>query len=875
MKKKIHLTNKIIDFNQSYNPQLVSKDLYAHWSYNNLFKPNNNKRLYSCVMAPPNLTGVLHIGHAWELSLADAYLRMQRMRGFNVSWAPGYDHAGISTQVKFEKSLSKNEYEKYSKSTRKNKINLIKKWSITNSSKIIAQMKLIGVSADWDNFHFTLDEKSELAVKKAFKKLYDANLIYREKKIVNWDIKLNTAISDIEVQNKPTKQNMYYVEYQLKDSIDKLIVATTRPETIFVDSALFVNPKDRRYKKFINAEVINPLTNKSIKVLSDSYVDISFGTGVMKCTPAHDINDYMLGKKYKLNQNSCINFDGKLNKYALQFEGLDRLDSRNSIAKYLSEKKKLVKVEKITSNVGYSERTNEVVEPLLSEQWFIKLSEFAPKLKKAISTSKKFKILPNKFLNLLNQWLNTCGDWCISRQLIWGHQIPVWYHKKSKKIYVDVNPPKDLKNYYQDPDVLDTWFSSSLWPLICYGWPNTKNSFFKNGYPNSVMIMGFDILFFWGIRMMFQGLFHTNKLPFETLLIHGLIRDSEGKKMSKSLGNVIDPIELIDKYGIDALRIYLTSNTSLGEDTNYQESKIKDASNFLNKLWNASKYILGILSNESTVKLKKEFKTKEMNELDKWILVKYNQVVSKVTKLLSNFEFSLANAYLYNFIWNDFCNTYLEFSKPILSMKNNKLTLEVLKFVFFQIIHLLHPFAPFITDRIFHSLIKNSNKYLLSNKWPTPLKIQLDSVFDVVIDAISMIRNFRSEVKINNNELLKINIVTTNSVFYKLFENSKSHFELIKCEVENIYKSKPKNFSGKSLIHKKFEILINGETFSNKIKEILVKKIEKLKFEVERSRKILSNEQFVKNAPAEKVNLEKEKLKNYELELEKTLKEIN
>ncbi|WP_052663047.1 valine--tRNA ligase [Mycoplasmoides pirum] len=873
-KKIIVSKPKLIDFNQSYNPSLISNNLYSDWISNNLFKPNNSKQLYSCVMAPPNLTGVLHIGHAWELSLADAYLRFKKMQGFNVSWAPGYDHAGISTQAKFEKTLNQTEYHEYLKLTRKERIKKIEDWSIQNSSKIVQQMKLIGVSADWDNFHFTLDENSQIAVKKAFKNLYDKKYIYQETKLVNWDVTLNTAISNIEVQNKPIEQNMYYINYQIANSKDKLVIATTRPETIFVDAALFVNPKDKRYSKFIGKFAINPLTNKEIPILSDSYVDINFGTGVMKCTPAHDINDYKLGKKYKLSKLSCIDFDGKLNNYAMHFKGMDRIASRKEISNYLNDQNKLVKVEKIVSNVGYSERSDSIIEPLLSKQWFIKLSAFGPKLKKAIKTSKEFEMIPKTFVNLLNKWLNSCEDWCISRQLIWGHQIPVWYHKKTKKIYVDIKPPKNIKDYVQDPDVLDTWFSSSLWPLICYGWPNKNSKLFKNGYPNNLMIMGFDILFFWGIKMMFQGIFHTNKLPFNKLLIHGLIRDKNGKKMSKSLGNVIDPIDLIDLYGIDALRIYLTSNTSLGEDTNYQEEKIQDASNFLNKLWNASKYIFKLTNENQTSKNYLKIDFKKLNDADKWILIQYNKTLKKVTDLLSKFEFSLANKYLYNFIWNEFCNIYLEFSKVTLDSEEKLSTLNTFKYILFNICHLLHPFAPFITERIYQALMNDANKYLLKNKWPNLIKQNLSSKFHLIIEIISVIRNFRNEIKLPKNQPIKIKILVNNQSLVPFINKSINYLKLVNCEVLGVYNKKTNELKGKTLILKNFVIFVENQEFSIALQEILEKKIKNLEFEVERSKKILSNKQFLKNAPVAKINQEKEKLINYELELKKAISEL-
>ncbi len=718
-----------------------------------------------------------------------------------------------------------------------------------------------------------MDGNSKAAVDRAFGDLHAKGLVYRATRLVNWDVSLNTAVSDIEVQSVPTEQKMYYVLYPIAGDGRALAVATTRPETIFADVALFVNPKDARHAKFAGRNAINPLTGKAIPILADPHVDPSFGTGVMKCTPAHDHADHALGAKHGLPQPSCVGFDGKLNESAGAFAGMDRFLAREAVAERLRAEGKLAKVEKTVSNVGYSERSETPIEPLLSEQWFVRLSAFAPRLKKAIAADKRFKAVPKTVMRQLDRWLDACGDWCVSRQLVWGHRIPVWRHAKTNKVRAGA-PPADKRGWTQDPDVLDTWFSSSLWPLICYGWPNAKGALFKNGYPNELMVMGSDILFFWGVRMMFQGLFHTGKLPFATLLVHGLVRDGEGKKMSKSRGNVIDPAALMEKYGADALRIYLTANTALGEDTNYSETKIADASNFLNKLWNGSKYVIGLLRENGLIGPENEIDPRALGDADRWVLGRLGKTCAKVAELTRKFEFATANRYLYGFVWNDFCNTYLEFSKPILKTDRKTTTLLVLKHALLRIARILHPFAPYLTERIHQAILGDPSRFVLREPWPKPTRFGSGAGFDLIVAAVAAIRNFRSEAKLGKNAVLQIDVVAAKPRLVGLIERSRPYFALANCEIAGVSPRKTARAGGKSIIVGDLEISIGGAGYANVVRDLLNKKIQRLRAEVARGEAILANGSFLKNAPAQKVQAERQKLEGYRAELQKALDEL-
>lgn len=855
----------LFSFDGPFDPKKIADGLYELWNQKKVFQAKNNKKPFSVVMAPPNLTGVLHLGHAWEISLSDLYLRYKRLQGFAVNWIPGYDHAGIATQTKYEKSLNAKQKQDYQKLPASLKVQAIWQWALDQGEIINSQIKLLGASVDWTNHRFTLDEKSSLAVNHAFKKLYDHQLIFKAKALVNWDLKLQTAISNIEVENKPHEQLLYYVIYQLSDCNDHLVVATTRPETIFADVALFVNPIDKRYKKYLKKTVINPLTKKNLPVLADSYVQMDFGSGVLKCTPGHDFNDYQLGKKYQLEELSAYSLDGKMNASAGKFAGMDRLITRQLVVEQLTKEKLLIKTEKIISNVGFSERTGEIVEPLLSTQWFIDLPKVVPDLKKAIIDKKALQIFPKRFLKLLTHWLAITDKWCISRQLVWGHQIPAWYHKQTKQVYVDVKPPKYLENYEQDQDVLDTWFSSSLWPLICFDWPN-NNQTFQNGYPNNLMIMGFDIIFFWGIRMLFQGYFHTKKLPFKHLLVHGLIRDANGKKMSKSIGNVVDPIPLIEKYGSDALRICLTANTTPGEDSNFQTERLVDASNFLNKLWNASKYIFNLKPDQNITK-------KTNNSLaDIWILNRLSEVSHQIAVLLDQYNFTLANKLIYNFVWNDFCNTYLELTKPSLSNNQKNHTIQVLRLVLEQIAIILHPFAPFLTERIYQGLKNDHNQFILNQSW---LKKTTRSAsakqFDTIIEIITILRKFRSEANLVYKYPLVISLQTSKQQLINILKKAQTYFDAINCQIQSISETLEDD-NQYALSFSQGFIVIHDEQLKQKAQTALDKQIEVLKNEVSRSQKILANKKFLEKAPPIKVQEEQAKLKRYQEELKAALK---
>lgn len=846
-----------------YVPAQIQDGLYAQWLQAKLFVPDPAKPYYAVAMAPPNLTGTLHLGHALELSLGDTYLRFMRMRGKNVAWAPGCDHAGIATQAKYESTLSDSEKQKYFAASRTARVHAIKAWSKANSNRILAQVKALGVSVDWNNYHYTLDDDVATAVRYAFKTLYDANMIYRERRLVNWDVSLNTAISNIEIKTQQVKQKLYYVKYFFSDAPNYLVVATTRPETIFVDAALFINPKDQRYTSALHRFVINPLTKQKMPVLDDAYVDLNFGSGVLKCTPAHDADDWQLGKKHQLEAVACIDFDGKLNAAALQFAGEDRLKARPAIVAYLHEQGLIEREEEITSAVGFSDRSGAVIEPLPSTQWFVRLSALAPELLKYLKQNKTFKLHPRAYTKLLKNWLLNMEDWCISRQLVWGHPIPVWTHKKTKKLVVGNPPRKDQLHLYEaDPDVLDTWFSSTLWPLVCFNWPNKTHT---GAYPNALMIMGFDIIFFWGIKMMFQGLFHTKKMPFKTLLVHGLIRDANGKKMSKSVGNTIDPEAMAEKYGIDALRLCLVGQTSLGEDTNFHEERMVDAAAFLNKVWNAAKFITARNGQE------KNHSVKELGVAETWILARLQKTQNDFAKLLERFEFGLALKTFQAFFWNDFCNGYLEISKHAPAELHSVVT-STLRKVLKASMQILHPYAPFLTERIYQALV-GKDAFILQTKWPRANNTRNthSNNFKHLIEAISLLRNFRAEAKLPLSQRLQITIVSTNKKIISLFKKNDTYLRVVNCEIQKFIEVAPENT--KKLVGDGFEIVITDNNFNEQLINLQEKQINFLKAEINRAENILANPNFVTKAPKEKVDDERNKLAKHKENLAKLLSE--
>ena len=829
---------------------LIQKDLQKKNDIS--FKTKDN--FFTIVFPPPNVTGKLHIGHAWNCSVQDFLIKYNNLKGKNSLLLTGMDHAGIATQTKYEAFLRENNKFNINEKRETNLKNL-HEWVKDTASIIRSQWKGLGMSLDYERERFTLDEKSNEAVNYAFVKLYEKGIIYRGLKLVNWDVKLQTAISNIEAIKKEIDSKMYYIKYYYESNKKEyLTIATTRPETIFVDECIFVNPRDNRYKDKINQKILNPLTSKAIPILTDDYVDKNFGTGAMKCTPAHDFNDYELGIKHKLNIESCINLDGKMNNKANQFKGMDRLEARIKVAQYLKDNGLLVKIEDIKSVVEHSERTNEIVEPLLSEQWFIKMDEYAKRIIKWQKSNKATTFHPKKFDKMLNNWLVNVHDWCISRQLWWGHQIPAWYHKKTGKIYVGLKPPKNESEYVRDNDVLDTWFSSGLWPLTLNGFKGKLHSRF----PTDVLVTGFDIIFFWVVRMMLFSLEFSDQMPFKNVYITGLIRDSLGRKMSKSLGNGVDPNDVIKQYGADALRLFLLSSSSPGEDLKYFPEKVESCWNFLNKLWNSFRFIK---MNSEGVNLDKVEKP-DYSNFDIWILNKFIDVFNKSRKHFDKYNLLVGLKYVTDFVKNDFCNTYIELNKSRIN-KKDVASLYVLNFIMENVLKLLFPACPFITYYLYNELPNNKNKKSIVFEVFEKINFRRkENTIDKVLSIIDLIRVIRFDNKLAKKDSFEITLISKelNNQSNKVKQEIKDILLSENIKVREIIESnnKPTHIlDGLSLI-------IHNDYQNNDLKkEELKKEIEFLEFEINRAKNILANKNFVAKAPKEKVEEEERKLKNY------------
>lgn len=829
---------------------LIQKDLQKKNDIS--FKAKDN--FFTIVFPPPNVTGKLHIGHAWNCSVQDFLIKYNNLKGKNSLLLTGMDHAGIATQTKYEAFLRENNKFNINEKRETNLKNL-HEWVKDTASIIRSQWKGLGMSLDYERERFTLDEKSNEAVNYAFVKLYEKGIIYRGLKLVNWDVKLQTAISNIEAIKKEIDSKMYYIKYYYESNKKEyLTIATTRPETIFVDECVFVNPKDSRYKNKINQKILNPLTSKAIPILTDDYVDKNFGTGAMKCTPAHDFNDYELGIKHKLNIESCINLDGKMNDKANQFKGMDRLEARIKVAQYLKDNGLLVKIEDIKSVVEHSERTNEIVEPLLSEQWFIKMDEYAKRIIKWQKSNKATTFHPKKFDKMLNNWLVNVHDWCISRQLWWGHQIPAWYHKKTGKIYVGLKPPKNESEYVRDNDVLDTWFSSGLWPLTLNGFKGKLHSRF----PTDVLVTGFDIIFFWVVRMMLFSLEFSDQMPFKNVYITGLIRDSLGRKMSKSLGNGVDPNDVIKQYGADALRLFLLSSSSPGEDLKYFPEKVESCWNFLNKLWNSFRFIK---MNSEGVNLDKVGKP-DYSNFDIWILNKFIDVSNKSRKHFDKYNLLVGLKYVTDFVKNDFCNTYIELNKNRIN-KKDVASLYVLNFIMENVLKLLFPACPFITYYLYNELPNNKNKKSIVFEVFEKINFRRkENTIDKVLSIIDLIRVIRFDNKLAKKDSFEITLIS------KELNNQSNK---VKQEIKDILLSE--NIKLKEIIESNnkpthildgLSLIIHNDYQNNDLKkEELKKEIEFLEFEINRAKNILANKNFVAKAPKEKVQEEERKLKNY------------
>ena len=848
---------------KKYDHLKVEDGKYEKWVNHNLFKAGDlSKEAFSIVIPPPNVTGKLHLGHAWNTTLQDIIIRYKKMNGYDCLWLPGMDHAAIATEVKVVERLKKDGISKRDIG-REGFLNKAWQWKEEYAKTIRSQWAKLGLALDYSKERFTLDEGLSKAVKKVFVDYYNKGIIYRGERIINWDPMQKTALSNEEVIYKDIEGAFYHIKYFIEGSNDYLQVATTRPETLFGDTAVAVNPLDERYNKLIGKNVILPIVNKLLPIVGDEHADPSFGTGVVKITPAHDPNDFEVGQRHNLPRVLVMNEDGTMNENALNYQGMDRYECREALVKELKEKDLLIKIDKITHSVGHSERTGVMVEPYLSKQWFVDMKELSKNvLENQKKKNNKINFIPERFEKILNNWMSDCHDWCISRQLWWGHRIPAWY--KDDQIYVGENAPL-ADGWKQDEDVLDTWFSSALWPFATLGWPD-KTDDLDRYFPNDVLVTGYDIIFFWVCRMAFQSLELTGNRPFKDCLIHGLIRDKDGRKMSKSLGNGVDPMEVIDTYGADALRYFLTTNSAPGQDLRYDEEKVKATWNFINKIWNASRYVL--MNTEDL----KEIKLEDLTSSDKWMLTKLNKTIKSVKNSMEKYNFNLVGNELYKFIWEDFCDTYIEYSKVSVNNIGTKSTLIV---TLTSIIKMLHPFMPYVTDEIYDSLpIKESENILLSSYPKYNDKYifkEEEKEIDALIEVIASIRNSKAENNIPNNFGLINNF--NDSDKYIIDNNKDILTRLLKCD---IILSSSQGAINIELAYSYGSIMLCYEGKKITEEDILNMKKEALELEnsIKRRKKLLSNEGYVNNAPKSIVDTEKQKLKDEENKLKTILEKI-
>ena len=873
---------KEVEMSTKYDPSQVEPGRYKEWIEKGLFKPNEDKEAkpYSIVIPPPNVTGKLHLGHAWDTTLQDMIIRQKRMQGFDTLWLPGMDHAGIATQAKVEARLAEDGISRYDLG-REKFVEKVWEWKGEYADIIHQQWAKLGLSLAYDRERFTLDDGLSKAVRKVFVTLYKKGLIYRGEYIINWDPKARTALSDIEVIHKDDKGAFYHVKYPFADDTtfngkNYIEIATTRPETMMGDVAVAVNPDDERYKDIVGKTLVLPLQGRHIPIIADQYVDPEFGTGMVKITPAHDPNDFEVGNRHNLERINTMNEDATMNANAGKYEGLDRFEARKAIVSDLEEQGYMLKIEPIVHSVGHSERTGVQVESRLSTQWFVKMKPLAEAALKNQETDDRVDFVPPRFEHTFTQWMENVHDWVISRQLWWGHQIPAWYHKETGEIYVGEEAPEDIENWEQDSDVLDTWFSSALWPFSTMGWPDNESPDFKRYFPTNTLVTGYDIIFFWVSRMIFQSVEFTKRRPFKNVLIHGLIRDEQGRKMSKSLGNGIDPMDVIDKYGADALRWFLSNGSAPGQDVRFSYTKMDAAWNFINKIWNASRFVIMNLDSDVELSLPE---ASEWQLADKWILSRLNDTVRDVTRLFDSFEFGEAGRALYNFIWNDFCDWYIEMAKENLTGEDEKLkknTQRILRYVLDQILRLMHPIMPFVTEKIWLSM-PHDGASLVVAEYPvehTEFDNQVaEKDMDNLIELIKAVRNSRSEVNAPMSSAIDILIKTKDDDTRKVFENNVDYINRfchpkrleIAADIEAPKLAMTSVITGVEVYLPLADLIDLNEEISR-----LQKEAKKLESEVTRGEKKLGNEKFVANAPEAVVAKEKEKLANYKQQLAAT-----
>ncbi len=848
-----------------YQSKEVEKNKYQTWVDAGFFTAGDQSKDPFClVIPPPNVTGKLHLGHAWDTTLQDIVARYKRLQGFDTLWLSGMDHAGIATQAKVEERMRKDGISRYDLG-REGFLKQAWSWKEEYASIIRDQWATMGLSLDYSRERFTLDDGLSEAVKKVFVDLYNDGLIFQGERIINWDPQAKTALSNIEVIHKEIEGAFYTFAFPVVGSDEVLHVATTRPETMFGDVCVFVHPEDKRFAHLVGKTVINPASHIEMPIMADDYIDIEFGTGAMKCTPAHDPNDFILGEKHGLERIICMNPDGTMNEFAQDFEGLDRFECRKQLVKRIENEGNLVKIEKHVHQVGHSERTDVIVEPYLSKQWFVKMKPLAQEVLEAQKVEdEKIHFFPSRFDKTFTQWLENIEDWCISRQLWWGHRIPAWFHKETGEIYVGLNEPENIEMWQQDEDVLDTWFSSALWPFSTLGWPeNTAD--FKRYYPNDVLITGYDIIFFWVARMAFQARYFTKSRPFKDVLIHGLVRDAQGRKMSKSLGNGVDPMDIVEHFGADALRFFLTTNSAPGQDLRFMDEKVEAAWNFINKLWNASRFVMMNLPedfNEASVDLS------HINVIDTWLLQKLNTTITNVSANMDKYEFAIVGNELLSFIWDDFCSWYIELSKSTLLGDDEDMkqaTRSTLFVALDAIVKLLHPFMPFVTEEIYQTLHQNQDISICTASWPVLQPVSKTSVVTEVeqlISVISTVRELRNARSIKNSVLLKGQILDSSK---ELIEPSQwiqdILLKMVKLEILD-------HLGDETMVLPILSgsLILSNEGVVDKAAEIekLSLEAKKLSGEIDRCKGMLSNPNFTAKAPVHKVEAEEAKLAEYE-----------
>lgn len=862
---------------KSYDPKQVEDRLYDTWVENGYFTPevDPDKEPYTIVIPPPNITGQLHMGHALDNTLQDVLIRWRRMQGYSALWLPGTDHASIATEAKIVEALAKDGISKYDLG-RERFLEKAWQWKDEYGGRILNQLKRLGSSCDWSRERFTLDEGCSKAVEDVFVKYYEKGLIYRGERIINWCPNCKTSISDIETVYENKQGNFWHIKYPVKDSNEFIEIATTRPETMLGDTAVAVNPKDDRYKHLVGKTLILPLMNKEIPIVADDYVDLEFGTGAVKITPAHDPNDFEVGMRHKLPMPRVMNDDGTINELGGKYQGMDRFEARKAIVKDLEEQGLLVKIKDHEHNVGHCQRCATVIEPILSKQWFVKMKPLAePALK--VVRDEEIKFVPDRFSKIYFNWMENIQDWCISRQLWWGHRIPAYYCTHCDEVIVAKEKPSKCSKcggeLKQDEDTLDTWFSSALWPFSTLGWPDNTEDL-KYFYPTSVLVTGYDIIFFWVARMIFSAMENMKEIPFKHVFIHGIVRDSEGRKMSKSLGNGIDPLEVIDKYGADALRFNLITGNSPGNDMRFIWEKVESCSNFANKIWNASRFVMMNLDTEAVEKADRNAYEQNLTTADKWILSRYNTVVKEVTDNLEKFEIGMAAQKLYDFIWSEFCDWYIELVKPRLYGEDaaSKLAAQItLVDVLTGTMKLLHPMMPFITEEIYQHL-PGTDKSIVTSKWPEynekRYNPEQESNMEIVMDAIKSIRNIRAEMNVVPSRKAKVLIIATDDKVKKAIEEGSIYFERLASasEVKMINDKTQIPEGAVPVVIAGAEIFLPLEELVDmeKEKERLSKEKENLEKELQRVRGKLNNQGFVAKAPQSVIEEERAKEAKYQ-----------